>query len=389
MTDKTKEFIDKAKEIHSNKFDYSKVEYKKCDEKVIIICKEHGEFEQKPYKHLSKQGCAKCIGRGLTKKDVIIKLQKTDKFQYLLDNYDDNVIMKKDEKIKILCDIHGIFEQSLTKHLRGQCCPKCNPSCKDNKDSFTLKFLSSFPDKKFNFEQSNYINSSTKIKVICDKNHLFEIRPNDLLNGHGCNICKNIETSTRLKTTLNELKTKILLLRGNNIDTTKLVYDGTDTKCIFICTIHNIEYKQRPHNLLQGKNGCYKCNISKQHSKPQIQWLNFIQLKDNITIQHAENIGEYKIPNTRFKSDGYCIENNTMYEFHGDYWHGNPNIYGSNEFNNTTKCTFGELYKNTLKKEQLIRDLGYNLVIMWEYDWNKINKSIKILQRKFRNSKLH
>jgi hypothetical protein len=45
------------------------------------------------------------------------------------------------------------------------------------------------------------------------------------------------------------------------------------------------------------------------------------------------------------------------------------------------------LYKKTLEKEQQIKNLGYNLVVMWEGDWNKINKSIKTLQKKFRNSK--
>jgi len=50
---------------------------------------------------------------------------------------------------------------------------------------------------------------------------------------------------------------------------------------------------------------------------------------------------------------------------------------------------YGELYKKTLEREKLIKNLGYNLVVMWEYDWNKINKSVKILQKKFRNSKLN
>ena len=67
-----------------------------------------------------------------------------------------------------------------------------------------------------------------------------------------------------------------------------------------------------------------------QYSKMSINWLNFISKKDNITIQHALNYGEYKIPNTRLKADGYCKETNTIYEFHGDYWHGNPLINISN-----------------------------------------------------------
>lgn len=56
----TKEFISKAKEIHGDKYDYSKVEYVSSQKPVIIICKEHGEFEQKPIHHLQKCGCPNC-----------------------------------------------------------------------------------------------------------------------------------------------------------------------------------------------------------------------------------------------------------------------------------------------------------------------------------------
>jgi hypothetical protein len=49
--------------------------------------------------------------------------------------------------------------------------------------------------------------------------------------------------------------------------------------------------------------------------------------------------------------------------------------------------TYKELYEKTLIRENKIRDLGYNLITIWEYDWKKINKFIKILQQKFRKYK--
>ena len=105
----------------------------------------------------------------------------------------------------------------------------------------------------------------------------------------------------------------------------------------------------------------------------------------NINIQHAINGIEYTILKTNYKADGYCKETNTIYEFHGDFWHGNPKKYRSDDINKITKCTFGILYEKTMQKEKTIKELGYNLVVMWESDWNKINKSIRCLQRKFRN----
>ena len=55
------EFISKARKIHGDKYDYSKVEYVNCKVKVCIICPKHGEFWQKPDLHTNKKnGCPLC-----------------------------------------------------------------------------------------------------------------------------------------------------------------------------------------------------------------------------------------------------------------------------------------------------------------------------------------
>ena len=56
----TEKFIERAKKIHGNKYDYSKVMYKSMHEKVCIICPEHGEFWQIPNNHLNGSGCLEC-----------------------------------------------------------------------------------------------------------------------------------------------------------------------------------------------------------------------------------------------------------------------------------------------------------------------------------------
>lgn len=102
------------------------------------------------------------------------------------------------------------------------------------------------------------------------------------------------------------------------------------------------------------------------YSISQIQWLESIMEEEGIFIQHALNGGEYRIPGSRYRADGYCAATNTIYEFHGDYWHGNPKIYKPDDYNGSTNCTMGELYNKTIEKEKKIRDLGYNLIIQWE-----------------------
>ena len=78
----TEEFINKAREVHGDKYDYSKVDYINCDIKVVIICSEHGEFLQRPHEHIKGQGCPKCgnvfsaISRRSSTEDFIQKARK-------------------------------------------------------------------------------------------------------------------------------------------------------------------------------------------------------------------------------------------------------------------------------------------------------------------------
>ena len=151
------------------------------------------------------------------------------------------------------------------------------------------------------------------------------------------------------------------------------------------------KYNGSPYQLLSSVYPNYKWERSKfrkQYSKQQIVWLNFLQEYYGINIQHACNDGEYKIPDTRYHADGFCSDTNTIYEYHGDYWHGNPKIFQPDDRNKTTKCTHGELYQKTLKKEEDIRRLGYNLVTMWESDWMRITNSIRKFQQKFRSHRI-
>ena len=169
-------------------------------------------------------------------------------------------------------------------------------------------------------------------------------------------------------------------------DYTLTIYTKQNNMVKLICKKHNLIFEQCPKVHFRKSRGCTKCSKC-GYSKKAVNYLNFISIINNINIQHAENYGEFKIHDTNFYADGYCLETNTIYEFAGDYWHGNPKKYDPNEINQIAKHTFGDLYQKTLDREQQIKDLGYNLIVMWESDWNKINKSIKILQRKFRNFK--
>ncbi len=118
-------FIERSEIIHGKgTYDYSKVNYKRNDIKIIIICKKHGEFDQEPCRHLLGNGCQKCQVENFTytteKFINKAKLKHGDKYDYELVNY-----IKSDIKVKIICKEHGIFEQKPNKHLQGQDCYLC------------------------------------------------------------------------------------------------------------------------------------------------------------------------------------------------------------------------------------------------------------------------
>jgi len=179
-----KEFIQKAKQIHGNKYDYSLVDYKNNKTKIKIICPEHGIFEQTPNNHISKKyKCPKC--KTLSTKEFINRAKQVhnNKYDYSLTDY-----KNKRTKVKIICPEHGIFEQLAEYHLSGSGCKKCSYIFGYTTKKFIDK-AEQIHNNKYDYSLTNYINSRMKIKIICPKHGIFEQVAKDHLSGNGCPIC--------------------------------------------------------------------------------------------------------------------------------------------------------------------------------------------------------
>lgn len=121
----TKEkFIEKAREVHGDKYDYSKVNYVNAQTKVCIICPEHGEFWQKPYNHINGNGCPQCVRNVWTTQKFIEKAREVHG-----DKYDYSKTVFKDVRTKVIIISHekdrygneiGEFEQLPLSHLNGE-----------------------------------------------------------------------------------------------------------------------------------------------------------------------------------------------------------------------------------------------------------------------------
>jgi len=95
-----------------------------------------------------------------------------------------------------------------------------------------------------------------------------------------------------------------------------------------------------------------------------------------VYVQHAGNAGEYRIPNTSWFVDGYCKDTNTVYEFHGCFWHGCPKCYpvrGESHLRLSNR-TMRDVYEKTQQRTKNIQARGYNVIEMRECEWSRLKK---------------
>ena len=120
----TQIFIEKSKQIHENKYDYSKVEYINTDTPVIISCKTHGDFKQIPDFHINRKcGCPKCSNN--VKFNLLEFIDKSNQIHNNNYNYSKVDYINNKKPIIIICKKHGEFTQQPYVHLLNHGCPSC------------------------------------------------------------------------------------------------------------------------------------------------------------------------------------------------------------------------------------------------------------------------
>lgn len=266
MAKTTENFIQDARKIHGNKYNYSKVEYINSTTKITITCPIHGDFEQTPHNHLRKRGCPQC-GREQSEKKrrlglsgFIEQAQKVHGNEY---DYSKVEYINNCTKVTIICPIHGDFEQTPSTHLQGKKCPLCgNLSRKKSNTTDYSEVLSIFKtihNDKYDYSKVNYVNQNTPIKIICPTHGEFEQKPILHKNGYGCPKC-GIETNSEQRRLGNAtFIERAKEIHGDKYDYTKVEYLRKKNNVILICPIHG-EFEQTPDNHLRGM-GCPKCGI--------------------------------------------------------------------------------------------------------------------------------
>jgi len=219
-------------------------------------------------------------------------------------------------------------------------------------------------DKFYDYSKFIYTKSNIKGIITCKKHGEFKQSPNSHLRRTGCPICGFEKSFASCRNNKNDFINEAKNIHGNKYDYSNVDYKRNNKiKVEIICKTHG-PFFQNPNNHIALKQGCPKCiHII---SKPEIEFLDYLNLPN---IQSHRQV---KI--LRKKVDGFDPKTNTIYEFLGNYYHGNPNMFNLSDYNQTCHKTFGELYENTMKVFTKLKSIGYNIKYIWELDWNRFKK---------------
>ena len=262
----TAEFIELAKRVHQDKFDYRDVNFTKLGSKVIIHCKTHGKFEQGAGIHLDGSGCKKCYYDRLS----IFKLQKA-RVEFLekaitvhgdLYDYSKVCYITSLQTVIIICGVHGEFNQSPSAHLSGSGCNPCAISRRAVTKEQFVERAHVLHGVKFDYKDIIYHNMTTAITIRCLIHGVFTQTPHDHLESkYGCRKCADISIGDVQRSNAEEFVLKAQEIHNDAYDYSKVVYKSCHVKVIILCRVHG-EWLQTPNSHLAG-HGCGKCESKK------------------------------------------------------------------------------------------------------------------------------
>jgi hypothetical protein len=253
------------------------------------------------------------------------------------DKYDYSLVVCNNsfDKVKIICPVHGEFEQSPDNHLYNKGCSQC---ALDNSRLTTDEFINKAREihgDKFDYSKVNYVKSDELVTIICSKHGDFLQTPNAHLRGNGCKYCTKLNTEDFIE--------RSKLKHGDKFDYSKVDYVGCDYKVIIICPKHG-EFRQIAWNHMLGQ-GCPRCNIS----RPQQEVADYIG-DSSLCYNDRSVISPYEI-------DLYVGGRRLGFEVNGLFWHSYNYVESAVERN---KHKF---------KQDLCDSVGVRLIQVFEHEW--------------------
>ncbi len=283
----TTDFVRRAREVHGNRYDYSKVTYVAAIKKVTIICPDHGEFEQQPSNHCFGRGCHECGGnKPLTLERFIERANKAHNSRY---DYSNVKLRNVENKIEILCPVHGSFFQRPATHLKGLGCDRCGrvevgKKLSHSRDRFIKDARRAHGDR-YDYSQVNYINAGIKVIIVCPQHGTFNQRPVNHIREVGCKKCAFESIAAQRTLTTQEFIEKAKKVHGDRYDYSKVEYKAMKQKVEIICPEHGSFWQLPLNHARENKVGCPGCADSGfDQTKPGILYYLAVTKEDGSTL---------------------------------------------------------------------------------------------------------
>lgn len=369
----TESFIEKAKEVHGDKYDYSETIYTATAENVKIICKEHGLFDQRAQSHLKGSGCRACSSNekklGTKRFIEIARSVHGDRYSYERSEYSNRV-----SGIIITCPVHGDFKQRAGHHMDGFGCAKCAGLAKKDTAQFIEEAIAAHGDR-YDYNLVNYKTAKNKVRIICKKHGEFLQMPSEHLSGKGCRKCADNDNSVRLTKSNEQWIAEARAVHGDKYIYDQSVYNGAFGKVEVVCPKHGPFWTVGVYHVA-SKRGCPRCKDS---------WL------EASVAETLEKIGvEYKAQATfaalvhkrRLKFDFYIPSIGLFIEANGIQHREPIPFYGGDEGLRSLRA------RDKLKADFVANIPEHKLLIVWSGEdierivTDEVNKRLKAKSRK-------
>lgn len=327
-------FLEKAKEIHGNFYDYSKVVFVDKNTPVEIVCPIHGSFWQRPNIHTKRCGCPKCGRENSTDSNCSSTEEFVKKAKEVwgdANDYTNTIYERYNKPLKVVCSRHGAYMVHPYRHLHlGVGCPICSQEKFHEKTTLTQEeFIARCKDihgDEYDYAKTAYTGNRNSVIITCRKHGDFTQNAANHLKGHGCPTCMLDKLSDKKKKSQEQFITDATNVHGVYYDYSLVDYHGCFTKVKIVCPKHGV-FEQTPSTHLKGS-GCPICRKSKGEERVSA-WLK------KSCIRHEL---QYKIPND-FKCcanknivvDFYLPDYNSIIEYNGEQHYNSVKLWGGDE----------------------------------------------------------
>lgn len=357
------EFIRRAREAHGDRYDYSHVAYTGQMGVVVIVCPEHGEFNQAPKVHTRGHGCPRCAlatKTGVFKDTSKVRARLEARYPSL--RFSDFINNGRDTKITAVCSVHGEITKPLV-HWNVNGCPHCGressaaaPKVTDHliainnskRTAYEKRFLEHLAKSKDRFDASTvqYVNQKTPVELRClEHNQLFYPTPKNMLDKNtGCSLCGDAKVSAHKYTRVDDFLARASVVHGAEYNYSRVSYAGTHEKVEIVCSKHG-SFWVTPHSHITGKTGCPSCGQKSRFETELREELDNMQVlytvRDRALLQGKE-------------IDVYIPSAKLGVELHGLHWHCEDRV--------------GNLHRD---KWRLANDAGIRLIQIFSDEWEQ------------------